>query len=335
MDDRRWRAVLDRDPDADGAFVFAVRTTGIHCRPGCPARRPRRENVVFFRTADQAEREGYRACRRCGPSARGLLLACELLADSAPPDQVARRVGFGPAALRRAFRRSLGVTPAQYARALRFERFRRSAPSGVTRALLHAGFGSTSRLYERARSRLGMTPATAARQGAGMEIAYDVVRGPLGWALLAATQLGLCAALLGDSPRPLEGDLRRRFPRARIRREPRLLRFARERLHRLLSGADPLLPLDIRATAFQARVWASLRAIPFGRTQTYAEVARSIGRPAAVRAVARACASNPVALVIPCHRVVGSDGSLRGYRWGVGRKRALLAMERRKRLQDP
>ena len=333
MDDRRWHAVLDRDSRADGTFVFAVRTTGIYCRPGCPARRPLRENVLFFKGPAEAEREGYRACRRCGPPARSLLFACELLANGpASLDRVARRAGWSPAALRRAFRRSLGVTPRQYLRELRFERFRARASSGVTPALLDAGFGSPSRLYESARARLGMTPATVAKQGAGMDIAFDIVRCPIGRALLAATPLGICAASLGNSARRLETDLRRRFPRARIRREPALLRFARARLGRILAGADPLLPLDVRATAFQARVWASLRSIPFGRTRTYAEVARSVGRPAAVRAVARACASNPVALVIPCHRVVGQDGSLRGYRWGVGRKRALLAMECRGEL---
>lgn len=331
MDDRRWRAVLDRDSRADGSFVFAVRTTGVYCRPGCPARRPRRENVLFFPGPSEAEREGYRACRRCGPSGRNLLLACELLANSASLAQVARRTGFGPAAFRRAFRRSLGVTPAEYVRELRFERFRARASSGVTPALLHAGFGSPSRLYESARARLGMTPATYSKEGAGMDIAYDLVKSPLGWALVAATPLGICAVSLGDSARPLEAELRRRFPRARIRREPALLRFARARLLGLLEGSarDPLLPLDVRATAFQARVWTSLRSIPCGRTRTYADLARSVGRPGAVRAVARACASNPVALVIPCHRVVGSDGALRGYRWGVRRKKALLALERR------
>lgn len=332
----RWTAVLARNPEADGAFVFAVRTTGVYCRPSCPARRPRPLNVLYFRTPADAEHEGYRACLRCRPSAirpdAGLLRACEALAAGGGAPAAARAAGRSPAALRRAFRRALGVTPAAYARRLRWERFRDRAPrDGVTRAMLDAGFGSSSRLYERARGQLGMTPAACGKGGEGMDVAFDVFRGPRGRVLIAATPSGLCAVALGDSARGLEIDLRRRFPRARIRRDARLLRFSRARLAKLLDGRarDAGLPLDVRATAFQVRVWAALRAIPAGKTRTYAEIARAVGRPRAVRAVARACASNPVAIVVPCHRVVGADGSLRGYRWGAERKAELLAREAR------
>lgn len=334
---RWWRAALVRDRAYDYAFVFGVTTTAVYCRASCPARRPRFGNVLFFRSPREAEREGYRACRRCGPARRtGILVACEFIARHAEEpltlDRIARRVGWSVFHLQRAFRRSLGVTPAQYARRLRFERFGRRVRSGegVTRALHAAGFGSSSRLYERGLARLGMTPGVLAQKGAGMSIDYDVVDCPLGKALIAATPLGICAVEFGSRAGVLSADLRRRYPGAAIARSPDLLRFAMERLRKLFSGGTGslLLPVDVRATAFQVKVWESLRSIPYGTTRTYAEVARSIGRPGAARAVARACASNPAALVIPCHRVVGSDGGLRGYRWGIARKRALLELER-------
>ena len=336
---RWWRAALRRDPACDGAFVFGVATTAVYCRASCPARRPRLANVAFFRTSGEAEREGFRACLRCGPSRRaGVLGACELIARSVetPPtlERLARHAGLSPGHLQRVFLRSLGVTPKQYARRLRFERFGRRLRSGspIAPALYAAGFGSSSRLYERAISQLGMTPAAVARKGLGMRIAYDLMGSPLGRVLIAATPLGICAVELGSSDRGLAKGLRDRFPAASIGKSSALLRFAKERLRRLFAGAlqDPSLPLDLRATAFQARVWESLRSIPYGETRTYAEVARSLGRPRAVRAVARACGSNPVALLIPCHRVLGSGGELRGYRWGLARKRALLRREGRK-----
>jgi len=336
---RWWRAALRRDPACDDAFVFGVATTAVYCRASCPARRPRLANVAFFRSPREAEREGFRACLRCGPSRRaGVLRACEWIARSVetPPtlERVARRAGLSPGHLQRVFLRSLGVTPKQFARRLRFERFGRALRSGgrIASSLYAAGFGSSSRLYERALSQMGMTPATLARKGAGMQIAYDLMDGPLGRVLIAATPLGICAVELGSSDRALAKGLRDRFPAALIGRSAVLLRFAKERLRRLFAGAiqDPSLPLDLRATAFQARVWESLRSIPYGETRTYAEVARALGRPRAVRAVARACSSNPVALLIPCHRVVGSGGELRGYRWGLDRKAALLRREGRR-----
>jgi AraC family transcriptional regulator of adaptative response/methylated-DNA-[protein]-cysteine methyltransferase len=321
---------------------YGVVTTAIYCRLGCPSRQPRPENVVRFLTPADAEREGFRACRRCRPDEPagppgGLLAACGFIArHAAEPltlSRLAREAGWSPSHLQRLFRRGLGVSPKEYARRLRFERLGRELRAGrpVAPALYAAGFGSSSRVYERAAAQLGMSPATVSRKGADMDIAYDLVACPLGKALIAATPLGLCAVFFGDGEKALAAELRARFPKARISRSPDLLRFAKDRLRAVFGGArDARLPLDVKATAFQARVWESLRAIRAGETRTYAEVARAVGRPRAVRAVARACASNPIALLIPCHRVVGSDGELHGYRWGAQRKKALLAREERK-----
>lgn len=315
---------MRRDAGWDGRFVFAVTTTGVYCRPSCPARRPRRENVELFGDPAAAERAGYRACRRChGRPDDRLLMACGLL-SKLEPSRAAARLGLSPAHFARSFRRALGVTPAEYARHLRFERFRRRARfEGLASA--SADFGSSSRLYERAASRLGMTPGTLASAGKGARIAYDVVPSPLGRLVIAATSRGICAVLPGGST----SDLRGLFPRAEIRRSRALLRFAAGRLRALIDGriADARLPLDVRSTAFQARVWAALRSIPAGETRSYAGIARALGRPESVRAVARACASNAVAVLVPCHRAVGSDGALTGYRWGLSRKRALLRAE--------
>jgi len=339
----RWRAVERRDPAYDHAFVFGVSSTGIYCRPSCPARRPRPEHVAYFRNPLEARREGFRACLRCKPDLAGgrpggILAACEFIArrstESPTLARIARHIGWSPFHLQRVFRKKLGVSPKEYGRRLRFERLGQELRSGhkVAPALYAAGFGSTSRVYEHAAAQLGMSPATLSRKGAGMSIAYDVVECPLGKALIGATPLGICAVYFGARERPLASELRARFPKARISRSPELLRFAKARLKAVFEGArDPELPLDIRATAFQAKVWESLRAIPFGETRTYLEIARSIGRPAAVRAVAAACGANPVSLLIPCHRVVGSDGRLHGYRWGLDRKKTLLARERRGR----
>ncbi|HLY10317.1 MAG TPA: methylated-DNA--[protein]-cysteine S-methyltransferase [Planctomycetota bacterium] len=339
-DRARWKAVLERDAAFDGAFVFGVTSTAIYCRPSCPARRPRPENAVFFRSPHEARREGFRACRRCHPDAPpvrpgGILAACDYIARHLDGPRtladIARHVGWSPFHLQRVFRRKLGVTPKEYGRRLRFERLGRELRSGtrVAPALYAAGFGSTSRVYERADAQLGMSPAAVSRKGAGVQIAYDVVPCPLGKALIGATPLGICAVFFGDRERPLVQELRARFPEASIRRSADLLRFASIRLDAVFAGArDAWLPLDVRATAFQARVWESLRAIPFGETRTYAQIARLIGRPTAVRAVGTACGANPVSLIIPCHRVVGTDRKLHGYRWGVNRKTSLLARER-------
>jgi AraC family transcriptional regulator of adaptative response/methylated-DNA-[protein]-cysteine methyltransferase len=339
---RWWTAVERRDPAFDGAFVFAVVTTGIYCRPSCPARRPLKANVRFFSGPRAAEREGFRACRRCRPTSEArasvdlAARACAVLSREAGGRvtlaDLSRRLDVSPDHLQRTFTRAVGVSPKEYLNVLRFERFRGRAreTGGVSGALYGAGFGSPSRLYERSRSRLGMTPATYRNGGAGMDIVYDIIDCPLGRALLAATPEGICAVSFGNSDRPLAADLRARHPRASIRRDARLLRRAGGGLRRVFAGADADLPLDVRATAFQARVWRELRAIPAGSTRSYGEIARRIGRPGSARAVGRACGSNPVALLIPCHRAVGSDGALTGYRWGTDRKKTLLAMERRR-----
>ena len=340
----RWRAVLARDPAADGRFVFAVRSTGIYCRPSCPARRPRRDQVSFYGGPAEAERAGYRACRRCHPredsmhdqQATLIRQACDFIerAPDAPPSLAAlgRHIGYSPYHLHRMFRRFTGVTPRQYAEAVRGRRLRGGLGAGapVTDAMLEAGIGSASRLYERAPRELGMTPAAFRRGGRGVAVRCTVARTPLGLLLVATTARGLCAVRLGDSAAELEAGLRSALPRALVTRDDAALAPL---VRRVLAGVaaarpDPRLPLDIRATAFQRRVWQALRAIPPGETRTYAEVARVIGRPGAARAVGAACARNPLALVIPCHRVVRGDGGLGGYAWGVGRKRRLLQRER-------
>jgi AraC family transcriptional regulator of adaptative response/methylated-DNA-[protein]-cysteine methyltransferase len=342
--DHRWRIVLARDRRFDGAFVYAVRSTRIYCRPSCPSRRPRREHVSFFSAAEAAELAGFRACRRCRPSEApapdpGVPLVrtvCRLIDQR--PDQPASlaalsaRTGVTTHHLLRAFRRVLGISPRQYRDARRLDRFKAELRSrrGVSPALYEAGYGSTSRVYERAHAQLGMTPATYSRGAPGARISYAVVSCPLGRLLVAATPRGLCRVGLGSDATELAAGLSAEFPAAKLRRDRGALAASVNAILRYLDGrAETLdLPLDVRATAFQRRVWEALRRIPYGATRSYTEVARAVGKPAATRAVARACATNPAALVIPCHRVVRQDGGLGGYRWGVDRKRALLERER-------
>lgn len=338
--DRRWRAVLARDARRDGDFVYAVRSTGIYCRPSCPSRRPRRAQVAFYPDPREAEAAGFRPCRRCHPDGRAadpraawVRQACaELDAATTPVSlpALAQAVGAPAERLRRAFVALLGVTPRAYADARRAERLRHSLRDGrgVSPALYAAGFGSPSRVY--GRPLLGMTPATYADGGRGARIAYGVVPCPHGRLLVAATSRGVCRVSLGSEDRALVHDLRHEFPAAELRRDQRALAGPlRHILRRLTGHREPLdLPLDIRATAFQRRVWDALRSIPHGETRSYQEVARAIGRPRATRAVASACAANPVAIIVPCHRVVRSDGGVGGYRWGVARKRAILETER-------
>jgi AraC family transcriptional regulator of adaptative response/methylated-DNA-[protein]-cysteine methyltransferase len=342
--DPRWIAVRTRDRRFDGVFFYAVRSTGIYCKPSCAARRPDPRRVDFFAAAAAAEAAGFRACRRCRPREAGrgdaavalTRRACALLHEETEGKPtlaaLARRLGVEPQRLQRAFRRTLGVTPREYVEARRWGALKRGLRGGhsVTRALYDAGYGSPSRIYESAGGRLGMTPAQYGRGGRGMRIGYRVVVSPLGRLLVAATPRGVCMVSLGDSDRALVAALRDEYPAAEVRPEgARLARWIAP-LARSLGGgaAPPDVPLDVRATAFQGRVWRALRAIPRGQTRTYGEIARSLGRPGAARAVGRACASNPVAIAIPCHRAVGENGSLTGYRWGVERKRRLLASER-------
>jgi len=341
---RRWHIVQARDRRYDGAFVYAVRSTGIYCRPSCPSRRPRRQLVEFFPIPEAAEAAGFRACRRCRPTqvhatdpavsvVRELCRAIEArLEDPADLTRLGRRVRLSPHQVLRAFRRVLGVSPREYRDARRLARLKTSLKERghVSPAIYEAGYGSSSRVYERAASALGMTPATYGRGGRGAVIHYTVVPSPLGRLLVAATRRGVCRIGLGDTVDPLERDLRAEFPAAEITRDDGALTTWTQRILRHLEGREPSLdlPLDIRATAFQQRVWTELRKIPYGRTRSYQAVARAIGRPEAARAVARACASNPVSLAIPCHRVVRGDGALGGYRWGVERKQQLLQAER-------
>jgi AraC family transcriptional regulator, regulatory protein of adaptative response / methylated-DNA-[protein]-cysteine methyltransferase len=351
--EERWHAVETRDRFADGAFVYAVRSTGIYCRPSCPSRKPRRGQVVFFRVPEEAERKGFRPCRRCRPANAGVVahdpLAAAVervcrhidksLADPHFPgdpgalqlEALAEREHISAHQLGRAFRRLMGITPRQYADAQRMRRLKSRLRKGddVTTALYDAGFGSSSRLYERAPKQLGMTPATYRRGGEGMNIRYTIAASPFGHVLVAATERGISAVYLNESDAKLEGELRREYPCATIERDRHGLEEWVKQIVEHLRGNERRLdlPTDVQATAFQRRVWEELRRIPYGTTRTYTQVARAIGRPSAVRAVARACATNPVSIVVPCHRVVRGDGSLAGYRWGLSTKEALIAHE--------
>jgi AraC family transcriptional regulator of adaptative response/methylated-DNA-[protein]-cysteine methyltransferase len=339
-DDWRWRAVATRDARHDGRFVYAVRSTHVFCRPSCPSRRPRPERVTYFPTPDAARAAGFRACRRCRPGeaprdprAELVHRACRALDAAERPlglAELARAVDAPADRLRRAFVALTGITPRQYADGRRAERLRRDlrAGRGVSRALYDAGYGSPSRVY--GRPLLGMTPATYARGGRGAVIRYTIEACALGRLLVAATPRGVCRVSMGDDAARLIRDLRHEFPAATLLRDRRALGPAVRRILASVAGRPIALdlPLDVRATTLQWRVWDALRRIPRGTTRSYQAVARAIGRPRAVRAVARACASNPVAIIVPCHRVVRADGQLGGYRWGVERKRQLLRKER-------
>lgn len=347
----QWRAVQSRDRSADGQFVYAVRSTGIYCRPSCPSRKPKASQIVYFRGAEQANRKGFRPCRRCKPNepkqraahADAVAKACRYIEAGVESGvgvseegslnlaSIAREVKLGPHQLQRAFRRLVGVSPRKYADMQRMGRVKNSLRRGnnVTTALYEAGFGSSSRLYERAAKQMGMTPGTYRRGGKGMTISYTTTDTPFGLILVAATERGVSAVYFGEDERKLEGALKKEYPRATLQRDDSVLKnWVGPILDHLRGRTMRMdLPTDVQATAFQRRVWDELRKIPYGTTRTYTEVARSIGKPEAVRAVARACATNPVSIVIPCHRVVRADGNLAGYRWGLGRKEALIAQE--------
>ena len=343
-EDSLWQAVLARDARLSGAFVYGVRSTGIYCRPTCPSRRPRREQVVFFPSPHAAEQAHFRPCQRCRPrDGRGFDAQAEIVKRvcsyiEANPDEpltlaaLSGHVSMSPYHLQRTFKRIVGITPHQYVRARRLSALKAQLREGqvVTAALYEVGYGSSSRLYEEAAAGLGMTPATYRRGGRGMRIGYSIVDCPLGRLLVAATERGVSAVSLGDSDAGLEAALRAEYPAAEIHRDEGGLGEWVSALLRYLSGDQPHLhlPLDVQATGFQARVWQQLRAIPYGNVRSYGQIARAMGRPKAARAVGRACATNPVSLVIPCHRAVGENGSLTGYRWGLERKRLLLERER-------
>ena len=341
-DDPRWTAVVARDSGRDGEFVFAVSTTGVYCRPSCAARRPRRENVQFFAAPEAAERAGYRACLRCRPKAisgnaetDSVKTICRFieqhLDEPVTLGRLAREFRQSPFHLQRRFKAVLGITPRAYADSCRLRALKRNLQAGdsVTRAMYEAGYGSSSRLYERTASQLGMTPDKYRRGAIAASIRYVCADSPLGRMLIAATDRGICSIQFAKKDGELMEGLKREFPFAVRKLDEGGLQSWVEALLRHMRGEDPhsSLPLDIRATAFQRRVWTYLQSIPFGATKSYREVAKAIGNPRACRAVARACATNPVAVVIPCHRVVREDGSDGGYRWGIERKKALLAME--------
>ncbi len=328
----------------DGIFYYAVRTTGVYCRPSCPSRRPRPENVVFFRTRAGAERAGFRPCKRCKPEQERRTDGNSELVEKvcryidAHPDEPATlealsaAIGLSSFHLHRTFKTLTGITPRAYADSRRLESLKAGLREGhsVTRSMYDAGYGSSSRLYERASAQLGMTPSRYRKQGSGVTIRYAVAGTPVGRLLLAATERGVCSIQFGESDAELESALRAEYPQAEIvRDDKKLTRWVRTVRNRIRGENGGALPLDIQATAFQRMVWEQLQAIPAGATRSYSEIAKRIGQPRAARAVARACATNPVAVAIPCHRVVREGGGLGGYRWGIERKEKLLALEKK------
>lgn len=347
--DAAWTAVAERDARWDGRMVYGVTSTHIYCRPSCPSRRPRRDRTRFFDSPAEAESAGFRACRRCRPGGSSPSPAEQAVArarayldqhseESVPLARLAREAGMSPWHLQRTFRRLVGLSPREYAESHRRERLKRRLredPS-VSRATYEAGFGSSSRVYERAPTMLGMTPGAYRRGGAGMEIRYTIIASPFGRLLVAVTDRGVAAVTLGESDAPLERGLKAQFPKAELSRvdagaDEWLGRLVRRVAARVAKPGVPLdgeLPLDLQGTAFQWRVWRALLAIPPGETRTYQQLAKALGNPRAVRAVASACAANRAAVVVPCHRVIRSDGSLGGYRWGLPRKARLLEAER-------
>lgn len=336
-----WRQIVAHDRDA--RFLYGVKTTGVFCRPSCASRRPRRENVRFFRNAAEAEAAGFRPCQRCRPTA---------IASSSPLDKIrgyieshldrlvrleelGRVAGLSPFTVQRLFKREMGASPLEYQRALRAGTLRRELKKGgaVTDAIYATGFGSSSRAYEG--SQLGMTPSRFAKGGRGESIGWAAAASPFGWVMVGATERGLCWLSLAGTRAEAEETLREEFPEAKLRRDPSLARWVDAALQSVRAGDDlgeslrREESLDLRGTVFQLRVWKALRQIPRGETRTYSQLAREMGDPKATRAVARACATNRVAVLVPCHRVVGADGSLTGYRWGVERKKQILDAERR------
>jgi len=339
-----WKAVLDRDTRFDGAFVCAVRTTGIYCRPSCPAKRPRLDHVSFFQLPEAAEQAGYRPCLRCLPDRTaplgrdGALVrrVCHLIEAHDSPEtltlaSLSSQTDISRYHLQRTFKRIMGITPRQYAEARRLSRLKGLVKerNDVTSALYEAGYGSSSRLYERANERLGMTPATYLRGGSGMTIGYTVLDSPLGRLLVAATGRGVCAVSLGEVDADLVEALTQEYPAAEIHRDDVGVGEWAAALVKHLSGWQPDLdlPLDLRVTAFQWRVYEELRSIPYGSTRSYGEIAGAVGLPNGARAVGHACATNPVALIVPCHRAIRKNKGLGGYRWGLERKKKLLARE--------
>jgi AraC family transcriptional regulator of adaptative response/methylated-DNA-[protein]-cysteine methyltransferase len=343
VNDPRWAAIVARDPEADGKFFYSVKTTGVYCRPSCPARLARPENVRFHPTCADAERAGFRPCKRCKPNQPALVEQhaakvagiCRLIenAETVPSlDALASHAGLSAYYFHRVFKAVTGLTPKAYAVAHRAKRVRRELDRSatVTEAIFDAGYNSNGRFYEKSDAVLGMTPSNYRAGGANTEIRFAIGECSLGSILVATSARGVCAILLGDDPDALARDLQDRFPRANLiggdRQFEQLVAKVVGFVETPALGLD--LPLDVRGTAFQQRVWQALRRIPVGSTASYTDIAKRIGSPNSVRAVAQACAANALAVAIPCHRVVKTDGALSGYRWGVERKRALLKRER-------
>lgn len=338
-----WQAVCDRNSQYDDRFIVAVRSTGIYCLPSCPSRQPRRENVVFFSAPIEAKKAGFRACKRCNPDRilpkepyldliQQVALTISENANFSPTlSQLANKFNFSPYHLQRTFKRLVGVSPKQYAEACRRDRLKKQLKQGetVTQALYSAGYSSISSLYERTSEQLGMTPITYQNGGNAMQISYAIASCSLGYLLVASTQKGICAVKLGDRADSLETDLQQEFSSATLLQDNDYRQHWIEQILNFLSGNEPHidLPLDICGTAFQQQVWQALQKIPYGETRTYQEIACAIGKPKAVRAVGSACGANPVALIVPCHRVLKSDGGLGGYAWGSDRKEKLLKQE--------
>ncbi len=353
---KQWQQVLERDTAADGQFFYAVKSTKIYCKPSCPSRRPTRKNVTFFPTTEAAQAAGYRACLRCDPGstrakpdpqASAITAVTEYLKEHATERtklaQVAKATGVGRLTILRGFKRVLGVSPGQYAKAQRIDSFKRGlrekkAPGEpskkVTDAIYEAGYGSSSRLYEKSKVALGMTPRVMREGGAGLVIRYCTAATPLGRMLVATTDIGVCSITFGRDDAALAAELRVSFSKAQLVAAKGNTGWLAEAVAFVLSqlGEHPLaatFPLDVRATAFQQRVWRALQEIPRGETRSYSDLATALGQPAAVRAVAGACGANAIAVAVPCHRAVGKDGSLTGYRWGLERKNKLLEAEKR------
>lgn len=347
-EDNAWAAIASRDAAQDGKFFYGVVTTGVFCRPSCPARRPLRAHVRFYRTAAEAERAGLRACLRCRPlalahsdaKAARIRQAAAFIEENCdrnlPLADIGRQAGLSPFHFQRSFKAVLGLTPMQYLEACRLRTLKKElrAGEGILQSIFGSGFGSTSRVYERVDTRLGMTPAEYRRGGQGLAITHVTIATALGLLLIAATDRGICSVQFGDSQDSLAAALRSEYPNASIaalgKPWPRHLAAWAAAIDEHLRGNQPHvdLPLDIRSTAFQMKVWRYLQSIPYGEVQSYGEVARAIGEPSSVRAVAGACSKNRVALLIPCHRVIRGTGELGGYRWGIERKRSLIDRER-------
>lgn len=341
-DDERWKAVVARDRSAEGQFVLAVHTTGIFCRPGCPARTPKRENVEFFETTADALRAGYRPCKRCKPTGqsisqhqRNVIEEAQRLIESFETrltlEEIATAVGMSPWHLQRVFKAQTGLSPAQYQRSHRANILRATVSSAptVTHALHDAGYGSSSQFYAATSEELGMTPSAYRSGGPGQRICYGIVRTWLGYLLVATTDRGICSLQMGESEDEMRERLRVTFPKAELVDDDPAFAETLEQVVRIAEqpSAPTSIAVDAHGTAFQHRVWNALRQIPAGSTRTYSEVAEAIGAPKAVRAVAKACADNPVPLIVPCHRVIGKNGTLTGYRYGIARKQALLERE--------